>query len=279
MRFMCQQLEVSPSGFYQWLQAQASPRQQWRQELKVQIQQVYAQHAGRYGAPRIAQELNDLGICCNRKTVAKLMRQQQIRAVMSKRFIPQTTDSNHEFPPAENLLNQDFTTDRPNTRWVADITYVPTRDGWLYLAAVKDLCTRKIVGWSMADHMRSELVCAALRDAIRKECPGPELVHHSDRGVQYACEQFRKMLTRNRITCSMSRRGNCYDNASMESFWGTYKQELVYPGNFHRMSKEEVKLATFRYIELYYNRKRRHSALGYRSPQQYHQSLTSGQAA
>ena len=279
MSFMCDQLDISRAGYYQWLQAGRSIRQQWRQELKAQIQQVYLEHAGRYGAPRIAEELNDLGMACNRKTVAKLMRQQRIRAVMAKRFIPQTTDSNHEFPPAENLLNQDFAADRPNTRWVADITYVPTCEGWLYLAAVKDLCTRKIVGWSMADHMRAELACEALRDAIRRECPGPELIHHSDQGVQYACEQYQQTLLRNGIICSMSRRGNCYDNASMESFWSTYKQELVYPEKFQRKSEEEVKQATFKYIELYYNRRRRHSALGYKSPEQYHQSLTSGQAA
>lgn len=279
MNFMCDLLNVSRSGYYQWLESRTSPRQQWRQELKGQIHQVYLDHAGRYGAPRISKELNELGIHCNRKTVAKLMRQERIRAINAMRFVPQTTDSDHQFPPAENLLNQDFAADKPNTRWVADITYVPTREGWLYLAGVKDLCTRKIVGWSIGEVMPAELVCEALRDALRKECPGPGLIHHSDRGVQYACPQFQKMLGRNKITCSMSRRGNCYDNASMESFWGTYKQELVYPEKFHLKSKEEVKLATFKYIELYYNRRRRHSALGYKSPEQYHQSLTSGQTA
>ena len=276
---MCELLNVSRSGFYQWLNHPPTTGQQWRREMKVEIRRIHQEHNGRYGAPRISEELNELGLHCNRKTVAKLMREQRIRAVMARGFIPQTTDSNHEYAPAENLLKQEFSATAPNTRWVADITYVPTREGWLYLAAVKDLCTRKIVGWSMADHMRAELVCEALRDAIRKACPGPELIHHSDQGVQYACEQFQQMLYRNGITCSMSRRGNCYDNASMESFWGTYKQELVYPEHFEKKTKEEVKRATFKYIELYYNRKRRHSALGYKSPEQYHQSLTSGQAA
>jgi putative transposase len=276
---MCQMLNLSRSGYYQWRDAPSSERQQWRQELKAHIQQVYFEHAGRYGAPRITRELKDLGIGCNRKTVAKLMRQQQIRAITARRFVPQTTDSNHEFPAADNLLHQQFSAEKPNCRWVADITYVPTREGWLYLAAVKDLCTRKIVGWSMGEQMPAELVCDALREALAKQCPGPGLIHHSDRGVQYACRQFQEMLNRNRIICSMSRRGNCYDNAAMESFWGTYKQELVYPEKFEGKSKEEVKRATFQYIELYYNRKRRHSGLGYTSPEQYHQSLISGQAA
>jgi len=276
---MCELLNVSRSGYYQFLHAGSSLRQQRREELKLQIRQIYREHAGRYGAPRITAELLDRGTAVNRKTVARLMRGQQIRAVMARAFVPQTTDSRHSLPIAANLLRQDFTCTQPNTRWVADITYVPSAQGWLYLAAVKDLCTRKIVGWCMQKHLRAELVCDALRDAIRKECPGPHLVHHSDRGVQYACEQFRELLARHHITCSMSRAGNCYDNAAMESFWGTYKQELVYPEHFEKQTKEEVKLATFKYIELYYNRTRRHSALGYTSPEQYHQSFTCGQAA
>ena len=276
---MCELLNVSRSGYYQFLHADSCARQQRREELKLQIRRIYQEHAGRYGAPRITAELLDRGTAVNRKTVARLMRGQQIRAVMARAFVPQTTDSKHSLPIAANLLQQDFTCTQPNTRWVADITYVPSAQGWLYLAAVKDLCTRKIVGWCMEKHLRAELVCDALRDAIRRECPGPDLIHHSDRGVQYACEQFRELLARHQITCSMSRAGNCYDNAAMESFWGTYKQELVYPEHFEKQTKEEVKLATFKYIELYYNRTRRHSALCYTSPEQYHQSLTCGQAA
>jgi putative transposase len=276
---MCELLNVSRSGYYQFLHAGASPRQQRQQELCGQIQAVYQQHRGRYGAPRITAELADRGVSVNRKTVAKLMQQQQIRAVMARSFVPQTTDSKHPFAIAPNLLDQEFACSVPNTRWVADITYVPTGEGWLYLAAVKDLCTRKIVGWCLEDHLRAELVCEALRDALRKECPGPGLLHHSDRGVQYACEEFRELLGRHHITCSMSRVGNCYDNAAMESFWGTFKQEAVYPEHFEAKSKEEVQRATFAYIELYYNRNRKHSALGYTSPEQYHQSFNSDQAA
>jgi transposase InsO family protein len=276
---MCDTLAISRSGYYQFLASKESARQHWRQELKSQIQQIHREHAGRYGSPRIAQELRDRGFYCDRKTVAKLMKEQQIRAVMHKAFVPQTTDSKHGFARAPNLLAQDFTAERPNTRWVADITYVPTREGWLYLAGVKDLCTRKMVGWKMDLHLSADLVCDAILDAIRKECPGPDLIHHSDQGVQYACEAYRELLDRHQITCSMSRVGNCYDNAAMESFWGSYKQELVYPEHFEKKTREEVKLATFRCIELYYNRVRKHSGLGYKSPEQYHQSLNSGQAA
>lgn len=276
---MCETLQISRSGYYQWLLSEQSPRQQWRQELKAEIRQIHQEHAGRYGAPRITQELKDRGFCCNRKTVAKLMKQQQIRAVMARAFVPQTTDSKHDYERAPNLLQQDFAAETPNTRWVGDITYVRTCEGWLYLAAVKDLCTRKIVGWHMADHMRVELVLEAIRDAIGRECPGSELIYHTDQGSQYACPDSRQLLKRHGITCSMSRVGNCYDNASMESFWSSYKQELVYPEHFERKTKQEVKLETFKYIELYYNRRRKHSALGYKSPEQYHQSLNSTRAA
>lgn len=276
---MCRMLEVSRSGYHQWVKHKPTASQQWRQELKVLIHNIHLEHAGRYGAPRITAELNAIGVQCNRKTVARIMKQQQIRAIMARGFVPRTTDSNHDLAIAPNVLGQDFSASAPNQKWVADITYVATSQGWLYLAAVKDLYSRKIVGWSMADHMRADLVCDALTMAIRQECPGPELIHHSDRGVQYACEQFRQTLQRHRITCSMSRKGNCYDNASMESFWATYKQELAYPAGFQHKTKEQVTLATFRYIELYYNRQRRHSALGYMSPQQYHQPSTCGWAA
>jgi putative transposase len=279
VKFMCDMLDVSRTGYYQWLGGRESARRQWRQELKTQIRQIHQEHAGRYGAPRITEELKELGMGCNRKTVAKLMREQQLRAITCKSFVPRTTNSKHDFPPAPNLLQQKFTAAEPNTRWVADITYVPTCQGWLYLAAVKDLCTRKVVGWKIDTHLGAELVCEALRDAIRKQCPGGSLIHHSDRGVQYACDGFGDLLKRNQITCSMSRVGNCYDNAAMESFWGTYKQELVYPEHFENKTREEVKLATFKYIELYYNRTRKHSALGYTSPEQYHQSLNSGRTA
>ena len=276
---MCQMLDVSRSGYHQWVKHKPTATQQWQQELKVLIRNIHLEHAGRYGAPRITAELKGMGVACNRKTVARIMKQQQIRAIMARGFVPRTTDSNHDLAIAPNVLRQDFSASAPNQKWVADITYVATAQGWLYLAAVKDLYSRKIVGWSMADHMRAELVCDALTMAIGQECPGPELIHHSDRGVQYACGQFRQTLQRHRIACSMSRKGNCYDNASMESFWATYKQELAYPADFQHKTKEQVKLATFKYIELYYNRQRRHSALGYMSPQQYHQPSTCGRAA
>jgi putative transposase len=277
--FMCSMLHLSRSGYYQWRQAAGSDRPQRQAKLCQQIHQVYLEHQGRYGSPRITWELRQRGIPCCRNTIAKRMKEQQLRGICPKSYVPRTTNSNNAYPLADNLLQQDFAVAQPNRVWVADITYVPTVEGWLYLAAVKDLCTRKIVGWSMAESMHSELVCEALLQALRQENPGKGLIHHSDRGSQYACRDFRELLSRHGITSSMSRRGNCYDNATMESFWGTYKQEEVYLKNYKHLSQQQVKRETFKYIELYYNPRRKHSGIGYQSPQQYHLSLNHGQAA
>jgi transposase InsO family protein len=272
-------LQVSRAGYYAFLTSPPSERQQRQMMLKQRIHRVHMEHRGRYGAPRIVKELQEQGLACCRNTVAKLMQEEGICGISPRSFVPRTTDSNHEHPTAPNLLQRDFTARRPNQKWVADITYVPTAEGWLYLAAVKDLCTRKIVGWSMSQSMAADLVCDALRMAVRRECPGEDLIHHSDRGSQYAGSDFRELLQRAGIECSMSRRGDCYDNAAMESFWGTYKQEEVYLSDYKHMTRQQVRLATFIYIETYYNRRRRHSALGYQSPEQYHQSLTRRPAA
>ena len=274
---MCQVLNISRSGFYDWRDRPASDAQARREKLMEQIQQSYHENRGVYGSPRLVLELKDQGGCCCRKTVAKLMRLQGLRAISARRFKVVTTDSKHGLPVAGNLLNQDFACAEPNTMWVADITYIPTKEGVLYLAGLKDLCTRKIVGFSMGQQMPAELVMDALRMAIGREQPGAGLIHHSDRGSQYASKAFRDLLAEQQMTCSMSRKGNCYDNASMESFWGTLKQELVYQKEF--ATREEARRAIFEYIEVFYNRKRRHSSLGYLSPVQYERQVKTKRAA
>lgn len=264
---LCQLLEVSRSGYYDHLQRQPSLRQQWRCELKAQIRRVFQTSAGIYGSPRVWRQLREEGLCCNQKTVAKLMKQQDLAALHRRAFKVQTTDSQHDYPVAPNLLKQWFCSWAPDRIWTADITYIPTGEGWLYLAVEMDLYSRKIVGWSMADHLRAELPLGALEMAISRRRPEKGLIHHSDRGVQYACDDFRKRLSDNAMLCSMSRRGNCYDNAVTESFFGSLKQELVHRVKF--ATRAEAKAAIFRYIEIFYNRTRKHSTLGYLSPEAF----------
>ena len=194
-----------------------------------------------------------------------------LAAMNRRRFKVQTTDSDHEYPIAPNLLQQRFWAGAPNQVWTADITYIPTGEGWLYLAVEMDLYSRKIVGWSMADHLRAELPLAALEMAVARRRPSAGLIHHSDRGVQYACDLYQQRLCELEIDCSMSRRGNCYDNAVTESFFGTLKQELVYRRKF--ATRAEAKAAIFRYIEIFYNRTRMHSRLGYLSPEAFEAML------
>jgi putative transposase len=266
VRVMCDALSVSPSGFYAWGSRPESPRNIANRELLVDIRRVHAQHRQRYGAPRIHAELRAEGHAISRKRVARLMRQHAIRARASRRYRVCTTDSKHSLPVAENLLDQNFVADRPDQVWLADITYIPTGEGWLYLAVILDLFTRKVVGWAMRDHMRAELTIAALTMAIQRRRPGVGLVHHSDRGSQYAAGDYRDILQAAAITQSMSRKGNCWDNAPMESFFGTLKTELVH----HRKcpDRDAARRDLFAYIEGYYNRQRRHSAIGYITPEQ-----------
>lgn len=268
---LCQVLQVSRSGYYDFRQQQPSARQRWRCELQLQIQRIYRASDGIYGSPRVHRQLLQQGLRCNVKTVAKLMQQQDLAAMTRRRFTVQTTDSKHPYPIAANLLEQCFTIQQPDQIWTADITYIPTGEGWLYLAVEMDLCSRKIVGWSMAEHLRAELPLAALAMAVARRRPEAGLVHHSDRGVQYACEAFQDQLGQLQMRCSMSRRGNCYDNAVTESFFGTLKQELVYRRKF--ATRQEARAAIFRYIEIFYNRTRMHSTLGYRSPEAYEATL------
>jgi len=268
---MCDTLNVSRSGYYAWVDRPPSARQQRQEELVEQIRAAHQQSQGTYGSPRVHAELAErkIDVCVN--TVARLMKEAKIRSIIHRRFVVRTTDSNHDLPVASNRLDRKFQASSPDRKWCCDITYIPTREGFLYLAAVIDLCSRKIVGWSMADHLRTELCTEALNMALLSRRPGKGLLHHSDRGVQYASVDYQRTLLSNQIDVSMSRTGDCYDNAVMESFWGTLKTELVYHRDY--ATREEARRSIFQYIECWYNRKRRHSAIGYQSPEQFEASL------
>jgi putative transposase len=268
---MCHVLQVSRSGYYAWRRRPASAQAQRRSRLLEQIQAAHAESRQTYGSPRVHAELEAQGVSCSKNTVAKLMREHALCSKMRRRFVVRTTDSHHEHPVFENRLNQQFEQASTDQAWAADITYIPTAEGWLYLAAVIDLCSRRIVGWATADHLRAELPCQALKRALDQRDPTSELLHHSDRGVQYACDEYQQLLAGWGIAPSMSRTGNCYDNAVMESFFGTLKTELVHHETYN--SRAAARQALFEYIEVFYNRKRRHSALGYRSPMEYEASL------
>jgi transposase InsO family protein len=266
VRLLCEALDVSPAGYYAWRDRPASARQRRHDALLVQIRAIHAEFHARYGSPRIHAELKDRGHGCCVNTVAKLMHENDIRAKTARKFRC-TTDSNHDLPVAENLLDRQFNPDSPNEAWVADITFIPTGAGWLYLAAVEDLYSRRVVGWSMADHLESRLVVEALALAVERRLPGQGLLAHSDRGTQYASDHYQRLLARHGITCSMSRRADCWDNAPMESFFASLKKELVHDAHF--ATRAEARAALVEYIEVFYNTKRRHSSLGYVSPAEY----------
>jgi putative transposase len=267
----CQVLEVSRSGYYAWLDRPQSIRASEREGLAARIKAIHEQNRQRYGSPRIFQALQAQGVVVCENTVAKIMREQEIRAKTSTKFVPTTTDSSHNQPVAGNVLDRQFTASLPDQKWVVDITYIPTDEGWLYLAGVLDLCSRKIVGWSMADHMRCELTAEALSMAIARRRPGQGLLHHSDRGVQYACEDYQQLMKSSGMECSMSGKGDCWDNAAMESFWATLKKELV---NHERyQTRDQARASIFEYIEVFYNRVRLHSSLGYKSPEAFEAGL------
>jgi putative transposase len=262
---LCETLDVSPSGYYAHKDRKPCARAIEAEKLLAVIRRIHAEHPA-YGSPRVHAQLVTEGHVVSRGRVEKIMADNDIYAITKRRFRVCTTDSRHNFPIAENVLDRNFRAFRPNQKWVADITYIPTNEGWLYLAAIMDLCTRKIIGWAMRDHMRSELTLAALTMAIQRQRPGEGLIHHSDRGSQYADKDYRKMLKDNKITSSMSRKGNCWDNAPMESFFHTLKTEDVHHRKFK--NKEEAKQALFRYIETYYNSRRLNSGIGYITPAQ-----------
>jgi len=268
---LCDTLKVSRSGYYAWLKRPVSPRQKRREELTERIRKVHEDSRCTYGSPRVHAELADrqVKVCVN--TVAGLMKQAGLQSKIRRQFVVHTTESQHDHPIAANVLDRQFAAETPNRKWCCDITYVPTDEGFLYLAAVIDLCSRKIVGWAMADHLRSELCLDALSMALTQRRPGQGLLHHSDRGVQYACQSYRQMLAENGIEASMSRTGNCYDNAVMESFFSTLKTELIY--HEHYATRAQARSSIFEYIEVFYNRQRRHSAIGYKSPEAFEASL------
>jgi putative transposase len=265
---MCRVLKVSRSGYYAWTKRRPSPRSRRQQKLLEKIRIVHQENRELYGSPRVHRALLIDGQIVSRNTVARIMRRAKIRAKSRRRFVPRTTESRHGKPVADNLLAGDFTAEEPNQKWLADITYVPTDEGWLYLSAVLDVWSRMIVGWSMADHMETDLVADAMKMALDHRQPaGKNLLHHSDRGAQYASDDYQQILAEHGIAVSMSGRGNCYDNAMMESFFATLKGELIHQQNY--TTRERAKQSIFEYVEVFYNRKRLHSSLGYVSPETF----------
>ena len=263
---ICASLGISRSSYYAWKKRKPSQREHTMQILLKHIQRIHKLSRRTYGSPRVHAELSRQGISCNRKTVAKLMHLHGLQG-QRKRHRVITTNSDHSFPIAPNLLNQDFHADRPNQKWVADITYISTAEGWLYLAGVLDLFSRKAVGWEMSSRINADLVEKALRMALYQRQPGLGLIHHSDRGSQYASYQIRNLLAANQIQVSMSGKGNCYDNAVMESFFGTLKNEWVHHQRYK--TRSQARSDIFRYIEGFYNTVRLHSSLGYLSPNEF----------
>jgi transposase InsO family protein len=268
---MCNILNVSRSGFYAWQKRPPGRKTLARETLLEKIHQAHVRSRCLYGSPRVEAELVDQGVAVCVNTVAKYMRQAGICSKIKRRFRMSTTDSNHGLAVAPNRLDRCFTASGPNRTWCCDITYVPTAEGFLYLAAVIDVFSRRIVGWAMGDHLRAELCTDALSMALARRAPAKGLLHHSDRGVQYACHEYQQMLSAHGIEASMSRTGNCYDNALMESFWGTLKTELTHHEVY--ATRDDARQSIFEFIEVYYNRQRRHSAIGYQSPEQFEASL------
>jgi putative transposase len=266
IRLLCQALQVSPSGYYAWQYRQAHPTSRRLADalLSQTIQQIHLASRRTYGSPRIQQVLLCRGYRCGRNRVARLMRQNHIYGRIRRRFRIQTTDSRHDHPVAPNYLVKQPAPQRPNEVWVADITYIPTDEGWLYLAGILDLFSRRIVGWAMDDTLDTQLVLRSWTMALHHRQPASQLLFHSDRGCQYASSDFRNALKAHPVLTSMSRKGNCYDNATIESFWSTLKVELVYRSRFK--TRSEAHNAIFEFIEVFYNRLRIHSSLNYLSP-------------
>ena len=267
MTRMCAVLAVSVSGYYDWCERPVSQREQANAALVAEIRQVHAESLETYGSPRVHKELCERGQRCSRNRIERLMRKQGIRGKCKRRRKVVTTDSQHNFPVAPNLLNQKFEATAPNQKWLADITYIPTAEGWLYLACVLDLFSRKLVGWAMDQTMTTALVTDALDMALQQRKPTVGLLHHSDRGSQYASLAYQARLATYQIKVSMSRTGNCYDNAVMESFWATLKTERTHDQSYQ--TRAEARTDIFLFLEGFYNRRRRHSTLGYLSPDQF----------
>jgi putative transposase len=260
---MCQIMEVSRSGYYAFTGRTESLQARRRRQLTEHVRIIHEQSHKIYGSPRITEELHHQGLAVSRGMVCRIMTECGIKAKTVKKY-KATTNSDHDLPVAENLLNREFTATRHNEKWVSDITYIDTDEGWLYLAGLMDLYDGSIVGWSLDKRMKKELVLNALKDACSRRNPPPGLLIHSDRGSQYCSDEYQKELFGRKFVCSMSRRGNCWDNAPMESFWGKLKTEWLF-GNRYK-TRFDAKRAVFEYIELFYNRRRLNSKIGYLAP-------------
>jgi transposase InsO family protein len=275
---MCRVLKVSRAGYSAWRARPLAERVKADRRLRARIRVIYEEAKGRYGSPRVYQELRALGLPCGKHRTARLMRAEGLRAKSARRFRV-TTQSAHAHPPAPNVLARDFAVAEPTPTaaaapapvWMADITYLPTGQGWLYLAVILERASRRVVGWALRPHLGQELARSALEMALQHHRPVDGGVHHSDRGVQYATHAYRRRLRDAGFTVSMSRRGNCWDNAAVESFFGTLTKELLVDGIFP--TRDAARQAVFEFIEVWYNRRRRHSALGYRTPAAYAEEL------
>jgi len=271
VREICELLEVSSSGYYAWRDRGPSQRALADQRIGEQITVIHEASRKTYGSPRVMRSLRKKGTRCGTKRVARIMRQKGLKGSQKARWRPRTTNSNHDSPISPNRLRIIGEVEKPNRVWQSDITYIPTREGWAYLAAVMDSATRNIKGWSLKDNLKTDLISEAFGRAVFKYRPDPGLILHSDRGCQYASEQFTDLLKDHHAVGSMCATGNCYDNAAMESFWATLKSELNINKPFE--TKEEAKRVIFDYIEIFYNRHRLHSSLGYQSPLDYEARL------
>ena len=264
---LCRALGVTRGGYWSWVRRRPGARQQADAVLLADIHEIHKGRRRVYGSPRIHDHLQNMGVRCGRKRIERLMRENGIRAKQTKKFKPATTDSKHDYPVAANVLNRRFHWERPNQAWVTDLTCVPTEEGWLYLAAILDLFSRRIVGWAMGDDMSRQLTLRALEMAVQRRRPPPGLIHHSDRGSQYASGDYQKALKKHEMICSMSRKGNCWDNAVAESFFHTLKVELVHDEDFK--TRREAMASIFEYMEVFYDRQRIHSTLGRLTPTEF----------
>ncbi len=263
---MCQTLGVSRSGYYDWDERPPSKRELENRKILKIAKQSYDENRGIYGLDKILADVRNHYPKCSRNRLYRIQKENELYSRRKRKF-KVTTDSKHQLPVAENLLNQDFKTDKPAAVWVSDLSCIFTDEGWLYLATVKDIFTKEVVGWAAADHMKTELCLKALQNAITRHRPSRGIIHHSDRGVQYCSKEYQDLLKKYGMICSMSRKGNCYDNAPAESFFSAIKCEMLYHKRYK--TRVEARRDIFWYIEVFYNRKRRHQALGYMTPVEF----------
>jgi putative transposase len=263
---MCQTLDVSRGGYYDWNGRPKSKRETENKQILEVAQKSHKECRGMCGLDKLLEDVREKFPKCSRNRLYNIQKGNNLYSIRKRKF-KATTNSNHKLPVAENILNQDFQVETPNKVWVTDISYIDTLQGWLYLATVKDICTKEIVGWATADNMKTELCVHALDNAVNRHKPAEGLIHHSDRGVQYCSQNYQERLKNHKMICSMSRKGNCYDNACAETFFGTIKCEMLYQKKY--FTREEARKDIFWYIEVFYNRKRRHQALGYETPAGY----------